>query len=331
MVPRSWGMAFVGGLFLFLVGIEIGRNLSFEVAAPPSSFFSKDRASLLAERNGGASERVIKNSIEFINASLSGQQDVIVLSPVQNAAGHLSRFFALLAALSYPRDRLSIGVLEEGSNDDTWQKLRQEITKLDFGRKVLIKADLSFLSNPVKNGLRHAQSIQLARRSNLAKVRNILQQLALKDEKWVLWIDSDLFWFPVDIIQKLQSSGQQMVAANVVFNTVGSQSYDLNSFQNTERTKEYIKMLSEDKLLLEGYKENHFRKSLSELRSEGDLVKLDGVGGGMLLVDADLVRQGLVFPTFVFHHEIETEGYAEMAKRMGVQPYGMPFVECVHK
>ena len=84
-----------------------------------------------------------------------------------------------------------------------------------------------------------------------------------------------------------------------------------------------------DALMLEGYADTK-RRHLNDLKTESDLVRLDGVGGCVLLVDAQLHRSGLVFPPFVFDHHIETEGLAKLAARMGVQPYGLPSVNVIH-
>ena len=50
---------------------------------------------------------------------------------------------------------------------------------------------------------------------------------------------------------------------------------------------------------------------MDTLRDRGErLVKLDGVGGALILIRASLHREGVVFPTFAFAHQIETEGLA---------------------
>jgi len=65
----------------------------------------------------------------------------------------------------------------------------------------------------------------------------------------------------------------------------------------------------------------------------------------MLLVRADLHRDGLIFPPFRYGNksgnarqrhpvwgrgEIETEGLGIMALDMGTQPWGLPDLEIVH-
>lgn len=60
------------------------------------------------------------------------------------------------------------------------------------------------------------------------------------------------------------------------------------------------------------------------------VVRLDAIGGAVLLVRGDLHRQGLVFPPFPFRHRIETEGLSMMALDMGVLSWGMPLLEVIH-
>lgn len=71
------------------------------------------------------------------------------------------------------------------------------------------------------------------------------------------------------------------------------------------------------------------RLTLSQMR-DNDIVPLDGVGGAMLLVYADVHREGLMFPPFPYKGRIETEGLAIMAWDMGYGAYGLPNVEVLH-
>ena len=82
---------------------------------------------------------------------------------------------------------------------------------------------------------------------------------------------------------------------------------------------------------------------MHDLRGEGNLVRLDSVGGTMLLVRADRHRDGLVFPAFPYGlphpdirtdnywlGELETEGFGMMAADLGVECWGMPNLEIRH-
>jgi hypothetical protein len=71
------------------------------------------------------------------------------------------------------------------------------------------------------------------------------------------------------------------------------------------------------------------RLYLSDLRYR-DVVPLHGVGGTMLLVDADLHRAGLLFPEQPYKFLIETEAFGAAANDIGIMPIGLPNVEIVH-
>ncbi|MFX8668609.1 hypothetical protein ABTM51_20880, partial [Acinetobacter baumannii] len=79
---------------------------------------------------------------------------------------------------------------------------------------------------------------------------------------------------------------------------------------------------------------------MEQLRGR-ERVRLDSVGGTVLLIRADRHRDGLVFPTFFYGApnrwarrphpmrgelpgEIETEGLGLMAKDMGIECWGLP-------
>jgi hypothetical protein len=69
---------------------------------------------------------------------------------------------------------------------------------------------------------------------------------------------------------------------------------------------------------------------LHKLRKFGEIVEIDSVGGAMLMIRADLHREGLVFPPYPYRGRIETEGLAAMAKDMGYVMFGLPNVEVLH-
>lgn len=55
-----------------------------------------------------------------------------------------------------------------------------------------------------------------------------------------------------------------------------------------------------------------------------ETVELDGVGGSCLLVRADIHRQGAIFPAVPVDHQLETEGFARLAKALGAKIIGLP-------
>ena len=246
---------------------------------------------------------------------------VLVLTPVKTASRYLEGYFAGLEALTYPHELLSLGVMEGDSSDDTFAELerRMVIACPRFSSKKLFKKDFGFIFPP---GVpRHEHVFQAARRAVLARSRNHLLFRALGEHDWVLWLDVDVVEYPADILQQLITLDLDIVHPHCVVEH-GGPSFDLNAWCDNGR------------------------KRMEDLRGRGR-VRLDSVGGTMLLVRADRHRDGLVFPPFFYggqsrwvrsphpqrgQHlgEIETEGLGIMAKEMGIECWGLPDLEIRH-
>lgn len=244
---------------------------------------------------------------------------VVILTPIKNAAAHLGRYADLIDRLDWPREQLAIGLLEGDSTDDTYAQALELMPR--FERRCLsarlLKRDFGF---QMPAGMpRWAPAFQLARRSVLARARNHLLFGALKDEGWVLWVDVDVVDYPADIITRLLATRFDIVVPHCVM-VPGGKTFDQNNWSE------------------------HGKLGLSDRRGAGAM-RLDSVGGAMLLVKADLHRDGLVFPPFRYgvenshirpNHpvwgrgEVETEGLGIMAGDMGVQCWGLPDLEILH-
>jgi hypothetical protein len=240
----------------------------------------------------------------------------LVLTPVKDAAACVEPYYARLLGLTYPHHRISVGILESDSSDRTWRVLSRGARRLrrEFRRVTLLKRDFGY---HIPFGLhRAAPHIQMERRAILARCRNHLLFGALRDEDWVLWMDVDLIDYPADIVERLLAVGKDILHPNCVLDK-GGRSFDTNAWRDQGRLH------------------------MDDLRTEGELVELDAVGGSMLLVNADLHRDGLVFPAFPYGRgnpktrngqgEIETEGLAIMARDMGQTCWGLPHLEIRHR
>ena len=244
---------------------------------------------------------------------------VLVLTPMKDAADCLPRYAELLDALDWPRARLSLGIIEGDSSDGTGAALEALRPRLAArcARVTIVHHDQGFTLPP---GVpRWEPAWQLTRRKVLARARNRLLMTALADEEWVLWIDADMVEYPRDIIGTLTGTGFDIVTPHAVL-AAGGPSFDRNAWADGGRTL------------------------LEDCRGTG-AVRLDAVGGTMLLVRADLHRDGLVFPPFPYGvrsgrirdrtvwgaGEIETEGLGIMAADMGVQCWGLPDLEVLHR
>jgi len=246
---------------------------------------------------------------------------VLILTPMKTASRHLEGYFAALEALTYPHDLLSLGVLEGDSDDDTFVQLERlmPVSCPHFSSKSFFKKDFGGIIPP---GLpRHQEVYQASRRSVLARARNHLLFAALRGHDWVLWLDVDVVEFPADILQRLIALDLDIVHPHCV-QEYGGKTFDTNAWCDNGRLH------------------------MEDLRGRGR-VRLDSVGGTMLLIRADRHRDGLVFPPFFYGQqsrwvrsphpqrgehvgEIETEGLAIMAKDMGIECWGLPDLEIRH-
>lgn len=200
---------------------------------------------------------------------------VLILTPLKDAEDYLDGYFESLYRLTYPHHLISIALLESDSSDETYGKILGRLPELRrlFRSALAWKRDFGFR---VPDGVpRWAEHIQRERRTVLAKSRNQLLFRALSDEDWVLWLDVDIVEYPPDIIERLLGAGKDIVQPHCV-RDYGGESFDLNAWRGRGRLH------------------------MHDLREEGDIVRLDSVGGTMLLVRADAHRDGLVFPPFPY-------------------------------
>ena len=263
------------------------------------------------------------------------KKKVVILSPICDVASQLDKFAVQLQRLSYPHKLISVYFGEDSSADRTLDMatlIADELeTKHNFSAARAFHFNISGGVHGSWGDIHHRAS-QFERRSHIAKARNTLLDVALKleDPDYVLWIDSDISELPIDLIQQLMFAKSDVVTASCLFKSGQfKRVYDKNSWRETALSLEDQKLLPNDVLLVEGYTYTN-RIYLPDLRAEGRVVPLDGVGGCALLIRAKCHKQGLKFPEELYKNHIETEGLAKMAKAKGFKVVGMPFVEVFH-
>ncbi|GAA3776665.1 hypothetical protein GCM10023083_11720 [Streptomyces phyllanthi] len=271
------------------------------------------------------SERRPPTTVAPAPAPASERPPVLVLTPLKDAAAFLPGYLENLHALDYPRESISLGLLEGDSRDTTPELLHEVLPGLraGFRRVTLVHRDFGLqLAGP-----RWEPGVQRRRRAVLAKARNQLLSRALADEEWVLWLDVDVTGYPADLIQRLLGARKDIVAPHCA-TTPGGPTYDLNTFvlQPGAGTLNWTQWLRDG--ILQPPR-GFGRTYLDALRGRG-LVRVDSVGGTALLVRADLHRDGLTFPSFPYQHLIETEGLAAMARDMGTACWALPDLEVLH-
>ncbi|KAJ2063719.1 hypothetical protein GGI17_001505 [Coemansia sp. S146] len=273
---------------------------------------------------------ILMNNKDVAPQTLDPESDsLLILTPVKNNANHLARYFALVDKLKYPRDKISLAFLVSDSTDNTQQMLieskrwyqEQAPEDMRFKRFDIFRQDFFYT---LPRDQRHLRDKQRDRRIMMARARNYLWTRALGNEQWVLWIDGDLEYYPPSIVHDLMAYDKDVIVPNCLVRRKSGQDkwkhsvYDRNAWQETRKSRSMIKKLKDDEFLVEGYKSlKTHRKYLDNFAKNETIVPLDGVGGTFTLVKAHVHRSGVGFPTWLFQHQVETEGFAKLAKANG--------------
>ncbi|RCI01331.1 hypothetical protein CU098_002025, partial [Rhizopus stolonifer] len=279
------------------------------------------------------SEKKTENIFSNLNQK-SSESRVLILTPFKQSAHLIDRYFENLEKLTYPHHLISVGVLVSDSTDGTLEKIRSRAYQQQhdwqrFNQITILQKDFKYeLPN---NEDRHNFDVQIQRRAIMSKSRNTLLSAALNDKHdWVLWLDGDVVEYPETLLEELIALDKDVIAPNCWWHSYNEEGgYDKNNWQETEASLEFQKSLPHDAVLVEGYENvllTH-RKLMINMRTQGDiydLVPLDAVGGTCTFVKAQVHRDGAIFPPFPYQHQVETEGFAQMAKSLGYKIWGLP-------
>ncbi|KAH8917431.1 glycosyltransferase family 62 protein [Atractiella rhizophila] len=279
-----------------------------------------------------------------IKASPKGkyaQERLLILTPLQDSSHHLPKYFESINRLNYPKPLISLGFLVSDSTDATLQTLKRYQTAFAsrtapeerYASFDIIKKDFGFR---LEGEDRHKYEWQPMRRAFLARARNYLLSSCLgKDHSWVLWLDVDVTSYDPDILEDLMSLDKDVVVPNCLLeqNNWEFWGYDRNSWMETPESLALQASLDPSYILVEGYREfPTFRSHMVDLPTHQGLhhIPLDGIGAAFTLVKAKVHREGANFPTYPFQHQIESEGFAKMARMMGFEVVGVPGVIVFH-
>lgn len=252
--------------------------------------------------------------------------NIAILVPLRDVADQIGPFLAALQQLEHPKERIKLVFCEDDSTDASWERLTDAVLPLKghYRDIVTLRKTAGTRPNWVQ---RWKCGLQRARHADNAAIRNhmIAHGLDASDD-WVLWIDINLWSFPADVIGRMVATGRRIIVPNCT-TTPGGSSFDLNSFvsvRGKQRDYRYYRAMRNG--LLQPRARDDRRLHLGDFRHL-DGVNLDGVGGAMLLVDAALHRGGLTFPETPYKFLIDTEGFAALARDLGIIPLGLPKVE----
>ncbi|KAH7025909.1 Anp1-domain-containing protein [Microdochium trichocladiopsis] len=291
--------------------------------------------------NSSSIEHVNLNKLTTTPQAVQNEERILILTPLKDAAPYLSKYFELVAELTYPHHLIDLAFLVGDSKDDTLGVLAMELDriqkrpdKIPFNSAMVVEKDFGFkLSQNVED--RHGFEAQGPRRKAMGKARNFLLSAALKPEhSWVYWRDVDIVDSPSKILEDLVSHDRDIIVPNIWFhryeNGVDIEGrFDYNSWVESDKGRRLAASLDKDVVLAEGYSQYDTGRTymcrLGDWRNDPrEEMELDGIGGVSILVKADVHRAGINFPSYAFENQAETEGFAKMAKRAGYEVIGLP-------
>lgn len=281
------------------------------------------------------------NQLTITKDGLQNREEVLILTPMSK---FVPEYWENLNKLTYDHSLISLGFIlprnEDGITalkalEKAIKRTQSDSTK-KFKKITVLRQDSNALESQLEKD-RHALKVQKQRRALMALARNSLVFTTISPStSWCLWLDADIVETPPTLLQDLMNHDKPVISANVYqryYNSDSKQNdirpYDYNNWVESEEGLKLAATLNDDEIIVEGYAEMatyrplmaHFYDAKSDVNTE---MALDGVGGGAVLVKADVHRDGAMFPSFPFYHLIETEGFAKMAKRLGYEVFGLP-------
>ena len=345
MGPRKYGVRIIVTIiFLILLLFFVLANNTFSMAKRamvPAHTVDQPHSDIVSLHPGICPNNDMLNLNDY-NFTQHGAEpsknnrtdyNILFLTPFSDTLVKFKHYFELLCSLTYPHDRISVAFGQDSGS----KKTKEAIEIISQYRKSFRNVNFYVLDintkSQVRRKYRHNIQDQPLRRSHMAISRNELMFRSIQyEDDWVIWLDVDLDYIPPNLIQLLLSANQPIVTPACVQN-IAFEAYDRNIWRETNESRKHIqeqkKINGENFLMLELYA-NTTRTRLVDLRDEGKVVPIDGVGCCALMVKASCHRQGLQFPSFVFDSHIESEGMAKMAAKMGIPVYGMPYVQVFH-
>lgn len=329
-------------LFLFSSSSKPSKAPKYSYNKKSNGWFSKNRDSVILRNlpKNHISHHDL-NKLTTTADALRNKEEVLILTPMSK---FLPQYWDNLNKITYDHSLISLGfILPRNSDGDyalkqleTAVKKTQSSKTGKFKKVTILRQDSNSLESQNEKD-RHALKVQKERRSMMAVARNSLVFTTISPStSWILWLDADIIETPATILQDMIFHNKPVLSANVYQRYVDEQTkqdsirpYDFNNWVESDEGLKIAGGMKEDEIIVEGYAElatyrplmAHYYDANGDKNTE---MALDGVGGGAVLVKADVHRDGAMFPPFPFYHLIETEGFAKMAKRLSYEVFGLP-------
>jgi len=248
--------------------------------------------------------------------------------------------------LSTKLDLSTVSLAMMTSSEAEFTTIKHATAKLPFARFSLIYKPPGSGVQTLYYSERHDRSarVQRKRRGIIAGLRNYLMLRSLGDEEHILWVDADVAEFSPGIVQtmlahaeKSASPGGNQEEGGRVVGLITARcsqnahaNYDKNAWSvdragGSPSLWQPVADGMRGAAVEELVRTRKFVDVLGQGSRDSDLVPLDSVGGTILYIRAQLVREGLSFPTYnvvgtTWEHEgwigVETEGICYVAGQM---------------
>lgn len=184
---------------------------------------------------------------------------------------------------------------------EVYEEAKTATRRLPFGRVSILQHQDAASNFDYRD--RHNSAMQLARRSALAALRNRLMVSALRDEKHVVWLDADVVEMSDGVIQAMMHHADMDEDAGII--TVmchqnQMDNYDKNAWKVSDdpELRGVVDDAGRQAAVSRLVETRQMLPELVQGTDDGELVCLDSVGGTLLYIRAELVRQGVNFPHF---------------------------------
>lgn len=315
------------------------------LSPPTKAFFKQQPLREDGEQEAPPVVHYHLNNVSTSSTPVENHERVLILTPL---ARFYQGYWDNLVRFTYPHEYISLGfIIPKNKEGNAATAALQEAISVTqsgpvdqrFASITILRQDFDPPVTSQDEAERHKMSNQKLRRESMSRARNSLVFTTLgPSTSWVLWLDGDIIETPPTLIQDLASYEKPLIVPNCYQRYMDTETgkmeirpYDYNSWMDSGQAQALAAGMDRDEILLEGYAElPTYRMLMAHLADKSDgrdttkLMQLDGVGGTALLVNADVHRDGAMFPAFPFYHLVETEGFAKMAKRLGWSSWGLP-------
>lgn len=129
--------------------------------------------------------------------SVKSYNNILIGTPVKNCGKFLDNYAHQLAKLDYPKEKITIVIIENDSDDKSYQILKEKIIpflkKFPYRAVYLEKKDVGF---HLSHFSRHLKEVRIKRQESIDRTRQHIVTNYLLDNQYIFWVDADLEQIP---------------------------------------------------------------------------------------------------------------------------------------